>query len=86
MFKSIIEKCCISLLMVVVIIKSCVAGRMDRFANKAAFVFAEKWLANPKMYIGIILPNKCPLGTLDALKLTRKIAKWTRPSSEPPMR
>ena len=49
---------------------------MDRFANEVAFEFAEKWLANPKMYIGLILPNKYPIGIRDAIKSTRKIIAY----------
>ena len=73
MFKSIQQKCCISSLIVIVILKSCVAGKMEMFTNEAAFEFAAKWLVYPKMYIGLILPNKYSIDIRDAVKSTRKI-------------
>ena len=43
------------------------------FTNEAAFEFAAKWLVYPKMYIGLILPNKYSIDIRDAVKSTRKI-------------
>ena len=40
-------------------------------ANVAALTFAHKWLTNPKMYVGMILPHNYPLRAREIVKLTK---------------
>ena len=42
-------------------------------ASGAALEFAQEWFVDPKMYIGMILPNIHPFRTRDVMKLAKKI-------------
>ena len=44
---------------------------METLASEAALEFAYKWVANPKMYIGLILPNKCSFRTSNIVRLIK---------------
>ena len=65
---------CYSLIFTILLVVS-VKGRMEMPENEAALEFAKKWLANPKMYIGVIVPNKSPFRTCDIVRLTKKVLR-----------
>ena len=73
MYFQIYAKYCISSLVGIVFSGICVAGEMEMHINEAALEFAQKWLASPKMYVGLILPNGYPFSINDVVKLTKKI-------------
>ena len=65
------SKCCIFLLVGFPVMIFCAACEMETFASEAALEFAYKWVANPKMYVGLILPNKCPFRTSNIVRLIK---------------
>ena len=49
------------------------AAETEIFASQIALEFGCKWLANPKMYVGIAIPNNYPYSVPAAVKLTKSI-------------
>ena len=66
-------KCCLYTFIGASLLGLCVASEIEMPANKAALEFAHQWLANPKMYVGLMLPNKYLFGTNNAVKLIKKL-------------
>ena len=65
-------KCCISILIVIAVLELCAANEIEILQHEAALEFAQKWLAIPKMYVDVIIPNKYLSKARDILKLIKK--------------
>ena len=66
-------KSCLSSLIGVAVLAFCVKGEMGIPENEAALQFAHQWLANPKMYVGILVPNKRHFSAIDVVRLAKNI-------------
>ena len=73
MFIMVYRKYCISYLIVIAGLASGASYKIESFQNEAALQFAQKWLATPRMYVGVILPNKRQFNIRDIIRLTKKI-------------
>ena len=73
MFIMVYIKYCISYLIVIAGLASGASYEIESFQIKAALQFARKWLATPRMYVGVILPNKHQFNIRDIARLTKKI-------------
>ena len=72
MLITIYAKCCISILIVIAVLELCTANEIETLQHEAALEFAQKWLAIPKMYVNVIIPNKYISKARDILKLIKK--------------
>ena len=73
MFIIVNRKDCISYLIVIAVLASGASYKIESVQNEAALQFAQKWLATPRMYVGVILPNKHQFNIRDIARLTKKI-------------
>ena len=67
------RKYCISSLIVIAVLALGASYKIESFQNEAALQFAQKWLATPRLYIGVLLPNKHQSNIRDIIRLTKKI-------------
>ena len=74
MFNEAFAKSSMSSLIVIAVVDLCLSDKIEMLENEAAVHFANQWLAIPKMYVGVILPNKYSFKVQNVVKLTKKIA------------
>ena len=72
MFNAISAKLAISSLIVMAALDLCISDKIQMLQNEAALHFAYQWLATPRMYVGVILPNKNSFKVQDVLNLAKK--------------
>ena len=63
----------VSQLILISVWSSCAAGKIGMPEKEAALEFAHKWVSNPKLYLGIVLPNTNLYNFSDMVKLIHKI-------------
>ena len=72
MFNAISTKLAISSLILMAALDFCISDKIEMLQNEAALHFAYEWLATPKMYFGVILPNKYSFKVQDVVNLAKK--------------
>ena len=81
MFIAMSAKLAISPLIVMAALDFCISEQIEMLENEAALHFANQWLATPRMYVGLILPNKFSFEVHDVVKLTKKISSYGKGKS-----
>ena len=71
MSNAISAKFAISSLIAMTALDFCISDKIEMLENEAALHFANQWLATPKMYIGVILPNKYSLKVHEVVYLAK---------------
>ena len=66
------KSCIITLICGLTILGSRVECQLESWASESSLEFGHKWLASPKTFIGMVLPNMYPIRIKDVVKLTKE--------------